>query len=160
VRGVTSDGAMKTLLEKRLVTITGRSDKPGKPLLYGTTPAFLQYFGINKLADLPKIEEFEAIAKAKMEEMPDEALAAIQAQATDGTAAAADGTAEAVNAAGADMAPDAAPAGETGGPAETADGPAHPPLDEDESDMPGGDPAADILGESAADDEPDRAMGE
>lgn len=68
IRGVLSDGAVKTLLEKRLVTISGRSDKPGNPLLYTTTQEFLQYFGINKLSDLPNIEEFEAIAKEKMEE--------------------------------------------------------------------------------------------
>ncbi len=74
IRGVLSEGAMKTLLEKRLITITGRSDKAGRPLLYGTTPEFLKYFGINKLSDLPKIEEFEALAKEKMEEFTDEEL--------------------------------------------------------------------------------------
>ena len=66
IRGVLSDGAMKTLLEKRLVTITGRSEKPGRPLLYATTREFLAYFGINKIADLPRIEEFEAMAKEKL----------------------------------------------------------------------------------------------
>jgi segregation and condensation protein B len=74
IRGVLSDGAMKTLLEKRLVTISGRSEKPGRPLLYGTTQDFLKYFGVNKIADLPNIEEFEAIAKEKMEEFTDEQL--------------------------------------------------------------------------------------
>ena len=69
VRGVLSDGAMKTLLEKKLVDICGRSDKPGRPLLYGTTNDFLRYFGINKVSDLPRIEEFEALARAKMEEL-------------------------------------------------------------------------------------------
>lgn len=69
IRGVLSDGAMKTLLEKRLVTITGRSEKPGRPLLYGTTPEFLKYFGLNKIGDLPKIEEFEAMVREKMEGM-------------------------------------------------------------------------------------------
>lgn len=69
IRGVVSDGAMKTLLEKRLVTISGRSDKPGRPLLYSTTQEFLKYFGLNKIADLPRIEEFEAIAREKMEEL-------------------------------------------------------------------------------------------
>lgn len=77
IRGVLSEGAMKTLLERRLITIVGRSDKPGRPLLYGTTPEFLKYFGINKLSDLPKIEEFEAIAKEKMEEFSDEQLAEV-----------------------------------------------------------------------------------
>lgn len=75
IRGVISEGAMKTLLEKRLVTITGRSDKPGRPLLYGTTQDFLKYFGLNKIADLPRIEEFEALAKEKMDELSMDQLA-------------------------------------------------------------------------------------
>lgn len=74
VRGVVSDGAMKTLLERRLVTIAGRSDKPGRPLLYGTTTEFLKYFGLNKMEDLPKIEEFEAIAREKVDELSLEEL--------------------------------------------------------------------------------------
>lgn len=69
VRGVISDGAMKTLLEKRLITISGRSDKPGRPLLYSTTQSFLKYFGLNKVEDLPRIEEFEAIVREKMEDL-------------------------------------------------------------------------------------------
>jgi segregation and condensation protein B len=79
VRGVISDGAMKTLLERRMVTIVGRSDKPGRPLLYGTSREFLEYFGVNKLADLPRIEEFESMALEKMEKLSDEELAMIQA---------------------------------------------------------------------------------
>jgi len=78
IRGVTSDGAMKTLLEKRLVTITGRSDKPGRPLLYGTTPTFLSYFGLSKITDLPKIEEFEAMAREKMEDLSEDELKHIE----------------------------------------------------------------------------------
>jgi segregation and condensation protein B len=74
IRGVVSDGAMKTLLERHMVTIVGRSDKAGRPLLYGTTPEFIKYFGINKISDLPQIEEFEALAREKMEELSDEEL--------------------------------------------------------------------------------------
>ncbi len=74
IRGVVSDGAMKTLLEKRLVVISGRSEKPGRPLLYATSSEFLKYFGLNKLSDLPRIEEFEAIAREKMEELSIEEL--------------------------------------------------------------------------------------
>jgi segregation and condensation protein B len=69
VRGVVSDGAMKTLLEKKLVTISGRSEKPGRPLQYSTTNEFLKYFGLNKVEDLPRIEEFEAIAREKIDEL-------------------------------------------------------------------------------------------
>ena len=80
IRGVLSDGAMKTLLEKRLVTITGRSDKPGRPLLYATTKEFLAYFGINKIADLPRIEEFEAMAKEKLGELTEAELQGIETE--------------------------------------------------------------------------------
>jgi segregation and condensation protein B len=80
IRGVLSDGAMKTLLEKRLVTIAGRSDKPGRPLLYVTTKEFLAYFGINKIADLPRIEEFEVMAKEKLGELTETELQGIEAE--------------------------------------------------------------------------------
>ena len=81
IRGVISDGAMKTLLEKRLITIVGRSEKVGHPLLYGTSPSFLTYFGLNKIVDLPRIEEFEAMARKKMEELTEEELKNIEAAA-------------------------------------------------------------------------------
>jgi segregation and condensation protein B len=81
IRGVISDGAMKTLLEKRLITVTGRSEKVGRPLLYGTTQDFLKYFGLNKINDLPKIEEFEAMVRQKIETMPAEELKNAQEQA-------------------------------------------------------------------------------
>ncbi len=74
IRGVMSDGAVKTLLERHLITISGRSEGPGRPLLYGTTQEFLTYFGINKVGDLPSIEEFEAIAREKAEDLTDEEL--------------------------------------------------------------------------------------
>jgi segregation and condensation protein B len=81
IRGVISDGAMKTLLERRLITVTGRSEKVGRPLLYGTTQEFLMYFGLNKIADLPKIEEFEAMVRQKIENLPTEELKNAQEQA-------------------------------------------------------------------------------
>jgi len=74
---------MKTLLEKNLIVITGRSEKPGRPLLYGTSNEFLKCFGLNKLADLPRIEEFEAIAREKMEELTLEELASKESDETD-----------------------------------------------------------------------------
>jgi segregation and condensation protein B len=81
IRGVISDGAMKTLLERRLITVTGRSEKVGRPLHYGTTQEFLTYFGLNKIGDLPKIEEFEAMVRQKIEDMPAEELKNAQEQA-------------------------------------------------------------------------------
>ena len=56
VRGVSSDGVMKSLLSKGLVHEVGRAEGPGRPILYGTTPDFLQHFGINSLVDLPPLE--------------------------------------------------------------------------------------------------------
>jgi len=59
LRGVNSAGVLKTLLERRLVRITGRKEVVGKPFLYGTTREFLVHFGLNSLKDLPPLEEFE-----------------------------------------------------------------------------------------------------
>ena len=58
IRGVNSDGTIAHLLNKGLIEITGRKEVPGRPFLYGTTKAFLEYFGLKSLEDLPKIEEF------------------------------------------------------------------------------------------------------
>jgi segregation and condensation protein B len=55
VRGVSSDGVMKSLLGKGLVQEVGRTEGPGRPILYGVTPEFLQNFGINSLKDLPPL---------------------------------------------------------------------------------------------------------
>lgn len=58
IRGVNCDYAVQKLLEKDLVVITGRNeDAVGKPLVYGTSKSFMDYFGINSPADLPKINE-------------------------------------------------------------------------------------------------------
>lgn len=59
LRGVSSTGVLKTLLERRLVRIVGRKEVVGKPFLYGTTREFLVHFGLNSLRDLPPLEEFE-----------------------------------------------------------------------------------------------------
>lgn len=61
IRGVNSDYIITTLLEKKLITIKGRAESIGRPLLYGTTDQFLIYFGLNKLSDLPKPREIEEI---------------------------------------------------------------------------------------------------
>ncbi len=64
IRGVSSDGVMRSLLSKGLVQEVGRAEGPGRPILYGTSPDFLQYFGLNSLAELPalKLEQPEAVA--------------------------------------------------------------------------------------------------
>jgi segregation and condensation protein B len=63
IRGVNCDGVVRTLLERKLVTIAGRGEGPGKPLLYKTTREFLRYLGINDVADLPKPREIEELFK-------------------------------------------------------------------------------------------------
>lgn len=57
VRGVASGEVLRSLMERRLVKITGRAEELGRPMLYGTTKAFLELFGLSGLKDLPKIEE-------------------------------------------------------------------------------------------------------
>lgn len=57
LRGVNSDGAVKTLLDKRLVKIVGKKEAPGRPFLYATTKDFLQYFGLSSLSELPPIPD-------------------------------------------------------------------------------------------------------
>lgn len=57
IRGVGADGVVKSLLDKRLIKVTGVKEVPGRPNLYGTTKRFLEYFGIASLKDLPPIED-------------------------------------------------------------------------------------------------------
>jgi segregation and condensation protein B len=61
IRGVNSDGVMKSLFEKRMITISGRATGQGRPLLFSTTKDFLRYFGINDISDLPKPKEIDAL---------------------------------------------------------------------------------------------------
>jgi segregation and condensation protein B len=55
VRGVSSDSVMRSLLSKGLVQEVGRAEGPGRPILYGTAPDFLQHFGLNSLTELPPL---------------------------------------------------------------------------------------------------------
>ncbi len=61
VRGVSVDHVIPVLMEMQLVRIVGRSDLPGRPMLYGTTTAFLEHFGLKDIKDLPGIEELARI---------------------------------------------------------------------------------------------------
>ncbi len=63
IRGVNCDEVLKSLLEKNLITITGRSESVGRPLLYGTTTEFLRHFGLHSVSDLPKPRELEELMK-------------------------------------------------------------------------------------------------
>jgi segregation and condensation protein B len=59
IRGVNCDYALRKLLDKELVAIIGRSDGPGRPLLYGTSDKFMDYFGLKSLRDLPTPKDFK-----------------------------------------------------------------------------------------------------
>ena len=59
IRGVNCDYSMQKLLEKELVSIVGRSEGPGRPLLYGTSEKFMDYFGLKSLKDLPQPKDFK-----------------------------------------------------------------------------------------------------
>jgi len=61
--GIDSTGAIRTLIERGLVKIVGKKNVPGRPLLYGTTEFFLEYFGLNSLKDLPPLEELKKLAE-------------------------------------------------------------------------------------------------
>ncbi len=67
VRGVAVDGVMQTLLDRGLVAQVGRAEVVGRPITYGTTPVFLEYFGLKNLDDLPAADELRRIPVAKPE---------------------------------------------------------------------------------------------
>ncbi|MCS7135448.1 MAG: SMC-Scp complex subunit ScpB [Candidatus Aenigmarchaeota archaeon] len=64
IRGVNSEHAVKSLMEKKLIKIVGKKELPGKPFLYGTTKEFLKLFGISSLNELPEIMDFQKINAA------------------------------------------------------------------------------------------------
>jgi segregation and condensation protein B len=62
VRAVDSGAVVKALLERRLIKIIGKKEEPGRPLLYGTTPEFLEFFNLKDLASLPTLREFQELS--------------------------------------------------------------------------------------------------
>lgn len=82
IRGVSCDYSLQKLLEKELVSIIGRSEGPGRPLLYGTSPKFMDYFGLKDLSDLPKPKDFKEpdseVGELPLEEMPEGHPAAVR----------------------------------------------------------------------------------
>jgi segregation and condensation protein B len=68
IRGVNSDSMLKSLLHKGLILESGRADGPGRPILYSTTPEFLQHFGLNSILEMPRL------ATAEEDENHDEML--------------------------------------------------------------------------------------
>lgn len=60
IRGVSSSHVIRKLLSRNLIKEEGRSNLPGRPILYGVTPNFLDYFGLNSIEDLPELQKIEA----------------------------------------------------------------------------------------------------
>ncbi len=78
IRGVDSGAVLKALLERRLVKILGKKEEPGRPILYGTTREFLEFFSLKDLASLPTLREFQELSEehrdiVEKEAGPDEA---------------------------------------------------------------------------------------
>jgi segregation and condensation protein B len=99
IRGVACGGVIANLMERSLVKITGKARVLGAPFLYGTTPEFLEYLGLNSLKDLPSIEELEALlekeafAETAIDGAPDQAAAEGDAEVDEDAAPALAGTA-------------------------------------------------------------------
>lgn len=68
IRGVNCDYAIQKLLEKNLASIVGRADAPGRPLLYSTSPFFMEYFGISDMNEMPKLKEFTELEEDQMDQ--------------------------------------------------------------------------------------------
>lgn len=93
IRGVGSAGVLKTLQDRSLIDVVARSEGLGRPLLYGTTPKFLEHFGFRSLDDLPRPEDLPIILRSRpvdvltadvtapqTEEMPPEVMAEVIAE--------------------------------------------------------------------------------
>jgi segregation and condensation protein B len=98
IRGVAVDGVMQTLTERGLVEQVGRAAVIGRPITYGTTPLFLEYFGLRSLEDLPAADELRKVPVSKPESLltVDAGLATVppeQLTLADGSAAADNGVA-------------------------------------------------------------------
>lgn len=61
IRGVQSSGTLQKLALRQLIIDTGRKDEPGRPIMYGTTAEFLDYFGLKQLSDLPPLPDFDTL---------------------------------------------------------------------------------------------------
>jgi segregation and condensation protein B len=122
IRGVNCDGVIRTLLERKLITLSGRDDGPGRALLYKTTREFLRYFGVNDISDLPKPKELDEMFKdegvqqnllAELTDPPAPGAPTAEAAAPEGGEPGAEGS---FAAEGGDPANTDDPGDETGGP--------------------------------------------
>lgn len=82
IRGVSAGGVLRSLQERGLIEVVGRSESMGRPLLYGTTPLFLELLGLRDLAELPRTDEFTVALQPHKPETADsdEAAASVPAE--------------------------------------------------------------------------------
>jgi len=72
IRGVGASGVVRSLVDRRLIDVVGRAEGLGRPLLYGTTPFFLEHFGFKSLEDLPRPEELPVLLRERIPLGPEE----------------------------------------------------------------------------------------
>ena len=70
IRGVAADGVLKSLQERGFVVVTGRGEGLGRPLLYGTTPRFLQMLGLTEISELPRLDQLSVALRPLGHELP------------------------------------------------------------------------------------------
>jgi segregation and condensation protein B len=87
IRGVNADYAIDKLLEKEMIEIAGRSQGPGKPLLYATSGKFMDYFGLKSMDDLPQLKEFQVPDEEIGEHSPLEEVVSLAPASADGESA-------------------------------------------------------------------------
>jgi segregation and condensation protein B len=80
IRGVDSGGTLKTLLDRSLIRILGKKEEPGRPMLYGTTKDFLEFFNLPDLKDLPTLREFHELSEEHQAQ-----VAALESAAPEGS---------------------------------------------------------------------------
>jgi segregation and condensation protein B len=92
VRGVAVDGVVATLLERKVIRIAGRSEQPGRPLLYETTPLFLELFGLKSLDELPNADELRRLQPPEISHAPEQQQLDVELVPADAAAASAGGS--------------------------------------------------------------------
>lgn len=86
IRGVDSGGTLKILSDRSLIRVLGKKEEPGRPMLYGTTKEFLEFFHLKDLKDLPTLREFHELSEdslAKVRELDDKRAAVTESEAPD-----------------------------------------------------------------------------
>jgi segregation and condensation protein B len=91
VRGVAVDGVLATLLERKVIRVAGRSEQPGRPLLYETTPLFLELFGLKSLDELPNADELRRLQPPEISHAPEQQQLEVGLVTADAAPAAAGG---------------------------------------------------------------------